>query len=249
MQYRVARLLYDLGQRSPIYLTNTMAQSLEPGIATTALFERDRLVIVPNAPAYRQQIFPPEKREFWQIVAATDAVLWQRRGDAIQFPYTEFVASIEDELLRRVDRDFVAVGEWSYGDMAASAHVAPRIRFRMGINLEVQRDREHPPSFSVRLPRVMLARRPRLILEGAVPEGPLSDVATTIDGRPVAGRMQIADASARLVVDLPEVSDTGGFSSLRVEFEPASNRSPRPGNSNWLPATGRFTTAAAPIGS
>jgi hypothetical protein len=46
-----------------------------------------------------------------------------------------------------------------------------------------------------------------------------------------------------------KVSDTGGFSSLRVEFEPASNRSPRPGNSNWLPATGRFTTAAAPIGS
>lgn len=249
MQYRVARLLYDLGQRSPIYVTNTMAQSLEPGIATTALFEHDRLVIFPEAPARRQQIFPPEESEFWRIVATTDAVLWQRRGKAIQFPYTEFVTSIEDELLRRIERDFVEIGEWSYGDMAASAHVAPRIRFREGINLEVHRDRRRPPSFSVRLPRIMLARRPHLILEGSLPEGPLPAVATVIDGRPVAGRMESVGSSAWLVVPSAKVSGEDGYVSLRVDFLADPAPPAGAGNSSWLPVTGRFATTAAPTGA
>jgi hypothetical protein len=248
MQYRVARLLYDLGQRSPIYLANTMAQSLEPAIATTALFEHDRVIIAPNVPARRQQIFPPERGEFWRIVAATDAVMWQRRGAAIQFPYTEFVTSVENELLPRIERDFVEVGEWSYGDMAVSAHVAPRIRFREGINLEVYRDREHRPSFSLRLPRIMLARRPRLVLEGSLPAGPLPAVATTIDGRPVAGRMQRNGSSARLVLQVPGVSEGDGFLSLRVDFPPDSDRPAHRNSPGWIPATGRFAKAAAPMG-
>ncbi len=249
MHYTVARTLYALGHRFPVYLPSTMEQPLEPGVAATPLFERDRIFLMPQMPSRRQQIFPVEETRFWRLLSSTDAVLLQTSGDSVEFPFTKFVRSIEPALTSRVRKSFVAVGEWSFGGYSVTGFIAPRVHLRPGFNLEVRPTRHGEiASFAVTLPQLMLDARPTLTLEGGVvgAEGPL-DVRAAIGARPIPAEIDASMGSLRITVATAGATRPTG-DPIELEIAIASRRpSNAPGASialALLPTTGHFTVAS-----
>ncbi len=244
MHYEVARLLYALGHRSPIYLPSTMAEPLEPGVAATPLFERDRKLLLPTMPAQRQQIFPVAEKRFWQLLPSTDAVMLQTHGAAIEFPFTKFMRSIEPRLSAELREHFVALDEWSFGDFAVAPYLRPKLRLTPGVNLEIRPPfGEEIASFVVSLPSVMLETRPILILEGGRSRGDDAlKIAATTGGQSLESAIAISARDVRIAIDF---SDRPIAANRMIEVEVTISPSEAkvdPPRLARFPQSGRFET-------
>jgi hypothetical protein len=203
----IGRLAGRLGLRTPTFILNSLRDSLTPRIAATVMFERERRLLLPRTATIHNQIFA-KPESFWDDVRRSDFILLQTRGEKIRYPYVEYVDSIADVLGPYVARNFIKVGEWSFGDTAATAYVAPRMNLELGVNLE--REEAGPVAFSVSIPRVMLESHPDLTLTGS------GAVAASVRLRKVVredGGGDLADVRGEMVIE-------GGRYRIELYFDP-----------------------------
>ncbi len=126
MHYEIGRRLLELGRAEPVYVSNTLEDAFEPGIAATALFERDRALIRPRSPARAAQIFPVAPQRYREILRTADVVLLQTEGDRIRYPLVEYADSIGDEILAEAGAAMKPVGSWRFSGAAATAYLRPK---------------------------------------------------------------------------------------------------------------------------
>jgi len=125
MHYEIGRRLLELGRTEPVYLSNTLEDAFEPGIAATALFERDRELIRPRSPARAAMIFPVAPERYRQILRSADVILLQTEGDRIRYPLVEYADSIGNEILAEASAAMAPAGSWRFSDAAATVYLRP----------------------------------------------------------------------------------------------------------------------------
>jgi hypothetical protein len=125
MHHAIAKAAAARGLVAADFVTNTLEDSFQPGIASTALFEREQRLLVPRLPLLREQIFAVGEEELWRVVRSADVALLQTRGPRVAFPFVAMVGATEDRLRREIDGRYDKIGDWSFADSAASAYVAP----------------------------------------------------------------------------------------------------------------------------